>query len=165
VVAGEAQTYVLVRGRGPSLPATPVLFDPHNDIAILRVARLHVRPLLLASGPVAGESGAILGYPLDRGFNRQPGRLGQTQYTATENAYGNPTVREISNLRGLVRLGNSGGPLVDGHGQVIGTVFAQITNAPKAQPGGFAVPDSVVGDELARARTRRAPVSTQSCAD
>ena len=50
--------------------------------------------------------------------------------TATTNAYGNPAVRLISSLRGEVESGNSGGPLVDSAGKVIGTVFAEITNAP-----------------------------------
>ena len=142
-----------------------MLFDPHNDIAILSVPGLHAPALTLARGPLSGESAAILGYPLNRGFNRQPGRLGATQVTATQNAYGNSTVREISSLRGLVRPGNSGGPMIDTAGQVIGTVFAQITNAPKGEPGGFAVPDAVVRTELAKARIAHRAVSTQGCAD
>jgi S1-C subfamily serine protease len=165
VVAGETDTVVQVGGRGQGLPATAVLFDSHNDIAILSVPGLRSAALTLARRPVSGESGAILGYPLDGGFNRQPGRLGDTQVAGAQNAYSAPTVREISSLRGLVRPGNSGGPIVDSSGQVIGTVFAQITNAPKGEPGGFAVPDQVVQAELARARSARGAVSTQSCAD
>lgn len=164
VVAGETRTFVQRRGRGPALPATVVLFDPHNDIALLRVPRLHAAPLALAMGPAPGESGAILGYPLDGPFRREAGRLGQTQYTATEDAYGDPALRDISSLRGLVRPGNSGGPLVDATGQVLATVFAQVTDAPKGEPGGFAVPDSVVASELARGARATAGVSTQSCA-
>ena len=165
VVAGETDTAVELGGRAPGLRATPVLFDPRNDIAILSVPGLAARALTLAGEPASGESGAILGYPLDRGFNRQPGRLGYTQVIATQNAYGNQAVREISSLRGLVRPGNSGGPMVDPAGQVIGTVFAQITNSPNGEPGGFAVPDSVVRSEIARARSSRGAVSTQGCAD
>jgi S1-C subfamily serine protease len=165
VVAGETNTVVQVGGRGPGLSATAVVFDPHNDIAILSVPGLQVAALTLARGPLSGESGAILGYPLNGAFNRQPGRLGDTQLTATQNAYNDPTVREISSLRGLVRPGNSGGPMIDASGQVIGTVFAQITNAPKGEPGGFSVPDRVVQAELAKAGGARGSVSTRSCAD
>lgn len=165
VVAGETNTVVQVGGRGPGLPATALVFDPHNDIAILSVPGLSAAALTLASKPASGESAAILGYPLNGGFNRQPGRLGDTQVTNTQNAYGAPTVREISSLRGLVRPGNSGGPMVDASGQVVGTVFAQITNAPRGEPGGFAVPDAVVSGELAKARRARGAVSTQNCAD
>ena len=165
VVAGETNTVVQVGGRGIGLRATALVFDPHNDIAILSVPGLTAPALTLASGPASGESGAILGYPLDGPFVREPGRLGETQVTATQNAYGDSTVREISSLRGLVRPGNSGGPMIDTAGEVIGTVFAQITNAPRGEPGGFAVPDAVVRAELTKARNAHHAVSTQSCAD
>jgi S1-C subfamily serine protease len=168
VVAGETNTLVQVGGRGLGLRATVRVFDPHNDIAILSVPGLAATALTLETNPptsASGESGAILGYPLNGGFNRQPGRLGETQFTATQNAYGDPTVREISSLRGLVRPGNSGGPMVDASGQVIGTVFAEITNAPEGEPGGFAVPDAVVRAELTKARSAHRAVSTKSCAD
>jgi hypothetical protein len=51
---------------------------------------------------------------------------------------------------------------VDAAGAVLGTVFAEITNAPLS---GLAVPDSVVRLELARARRARHAVSTQGCAE
>jgi S1-C subfamily serine protease len=164
VVAGETDTTVQPHGRGPGLAATVLVFDSHNDVAVLSVPGLHARALMLASGPASGESGAILGYPLDGPFDRQPGRLGDTQYAATSNAYGNPTVREITGLRGLVRPGNSGGPVIDAAGEVIGTVFAQITNAPTDEPAGFAVPDTVVRAELDKAQRAHRAVSTESCA-
>ncbi len=165
VVAGQRHPTVQVDGTGGGLPAEVVGFDPHNDIAVLRVQGLGVPALSLASGPVTGESAAILGYPENGPFNAQPARLGQTRITSTENAYGNPALRLISSLRGLVRSGNSGGPVVDAEGQVIGTVFAEITNAPAGEPGGFAVPNSVVSAELEKARDQPTAVSAQGCAD
>ena len=166
VVAGETDTVVQVHGVGPGLSAAPVVFDPKNDIAILRVPGLDAHPLSLARNPAAGAAAAILGYPLDGPYNRQPARLGQTQLTATENAYGQgPVNRQISSLRGLVRPGNSGGPMVDSSGQVLATVFAAITNSAPGQAGGFAVPDSVVRAELAKAFARHHTVSSGNCAD
>lgn len=165
VVAGESDTTVHIGGGGPGLPAEALVFDPHNDIAVLHVVGLDEPALSLAARPVAGASAAILGYPEDGGFNRQPGRLGATARTSTENAYGQgPTERSISSLRGLVRPGNSGGPMVDAAGQVVATVFAAITDAPRGQPGGFAVPDAVVAGELAKAHRARRFVSTDGCA-
>ena len=87
-------------GAGRQLPASVVVFDPHNDIAVLRVPGLSARALVLASGPVQGESAAILGFPLNGPFRARPARLGATQMTDTTNAYGNPAVRLISSLRG-----------------------------------------------------------------
>ncbi|HEX3616596.1 MAG TPA: MarP family serine protease [Solirubrobacteraceae bacterium] len=165
VVAGEDDTSVRLGGRGNSLPAAVVVFDPHNDIAVLRVPGLSAPALTLASNPAVGESAAILGFPLNHGFTLAPARLGATQTTNTTNAYGNPAVRLISSLRGWVRSGNSGGPMVDAAGQVIGTVFAQITNAPHGERSGLSVPNSVVERELRRAAVARHSVSTEGCAD
>ena len=164
VVAGETDTVVQVGGHPPDLRAAPVVFDARNDISVLRVPGLSGRPLSLAAAPRPGTAAAILGYPLDGPFDRQPGRLGQTQLTSTENAYGQgPVLREISSLRGLVRPGNSGGPMIDRRGRVLATVFAAITNPPSGQPGGFAVPDSVVATELAKARAARRTVGSGPC--
>ena len=165
VVAGEASTSVQLRGTGPRRRAHVLVFDAHNDIAVLRVAGLSAPALQLASGPAVGESAAILGFPLNGSFALQPARLGATQRTDTSNAYGNPATRLISSLRGLVQSGNSGGPVIDAAGQVIGTVFAQITNAPANNPSGLAVPNAVVRRELQRAARARHFVSTRSCAD
>ena len=160
-----SRTSVQLRGVGSELPGRVVLFDPHNDIAVLRVPLLRARALPLASEPAVGESAAILGFPLNHGFRARPARLGTTQTTATTNAYGNPAVRLISSLRGVVESGNSGGPLVDSAGRVIGTVFAEITNAPKNEPSGLAVPNSIVRAALRTALAARHPVSTKGCAE
>jgi S1-C subfamily serine protease len=61
-------------------------------------------------------------------------------------------------LRGVVRSGNSGGPMVDGSGRVVTTVFAARTSRPR---GGFGVPNAIVARVLRRAR---GPVSTGPCA-
>ncbi len=162
VVAGESDTVVEVGGQPPGLPARVVVFDAHNDIAVLRVAGLGVPSLTLAPSAPPGRSAAILGYPEDGGFDSQPARIGQTETTPTEDAYGNgPVEREITTLRGLVRPGNSGGPLVDARGRVAATVFAAIVGTP--QHGGFSVPDDVVAGELRHAR-RSGAVSTGACA-
>jgi len=165
VVAGEKNTVVQPGGAGRSLRARVIVFDPHNDIAVLSVRGLSAPALRVASNPAPGESAAILGFPLNLGFKVVPARLGSTQRTNTTNAYGNPAMRVISSLRGLVQSGNSGGPLVDAGGQVIGTVFAEITNAPRNEHSGLAVPDSVVRAELSSARVARHSVSTQECSD
>jgi S1-C subfamily serine protease len=165
VVAGERNTVVQPGGAGGTLRARVIVFDPHNDIAVLSVPGLRAPALTLASNPASGESAAILGFPLNGSFNVQPARLGATQLTNTTNAYGNPAMRMISSLRGLVRSGNSGGPMVDAGGQVIGTVFAEITNAPANEHSGLAVPNSVVRVELAKARVARHSVGTEGCSD
>ena len=49
------------------------------------------------------------------------------------------------NLRGLIQSGNSGGPVVNGRGRVVATVFAATTSGPR---GGYGVPNDLVRDAL-----------------
>ena len=86
----------------------------------------------------AATAGAVLGYPENGPYAVAPARFGETRTVISEDSYGNgPIHRSIAFLRGSVRSGNSGGPLVDSRGRVIGTVFAATTAGP---PGGFADP-------------------------
>jgi S1-C subfamily serine protease len=164
VVAGETDTNVQVGGNQPGLDATVIDFDPRDDIAVLRVQGLNEPPLRLVRNPHAGTAAAILGYPLDGGFDAEPGRIGQTETVNTEDAYGNgPVMRSITALRGRVRPGNSGGPMIDQAGQVVATVFAAITGSTAGQ-GGFAVPNALVATQLAKSASRTHGVSTQPCA-
>jgi len=158
VVAGEDDTRVLLEGTGSGMDAQAVAFDPRNDVAVLRVDGLHARALPIASNPAAGTSAAILGFPLNGPYDVRPGRLGQTRDVLTQDAYGRgPVRRRIASLRGVVRSGNSGGPMVDGAGRVVATIFAATTSGPR---GGYAVPNDVVRRALAGANGR---VDTGPC--
>jgi S1-C subfamily serine protease len=162
VVAGEADTAVQVDGIGPGQAAEVLGFDSHDDVAVLRIPGLRAPSLGMAGRAAPGTPAAILGYPLDGSFDAQPARLGRTSTVSTEDAYGQGHVlRTITALRGRVRPGNSGGPLVDAHGRVLATIFAALTGTD--HPGGFAVPNSVVRSQLRKALARDRPVGTGHC--
>jgi hypothetical protein len=164
VVAGEDDTTIQIGGSGAGHHAEVVRFDPHDDIAILRVPGLNLSSLAIARRSPSGTAAAILGYPLDGAFDAEPGRLGQTESVRTQNAYGEGHIqRSITALRGRVRPGNSGGPMVDASGRVVATVFASITGTRRA--GGFAVPNALVSRQLVKARRSRAGVGTGHCAN
>jgi S1-C subfamily serine protease len=157
VVAGEDDTSVTTQD-GASFDADVVHYDPANDLALLSVAA-DLPSLPLAIDPEAGTGGAVLGYPENGPYAVTPARLGDTRATISEDSYGNgPISRPIASLRGVVRSGNSGGPLVDGGGRVLGTVFAATTSGV---PGGFAVPNEIVAAAL---REATEPVDTGPCA-
>jgi S1-C subfamily serine protease len=165
VVAGERDTTVEVGGRSPGLPAQPIAFDPTDDIAVLRVGNLGLPALSLLGSPASGRAGAILGYPENGPFNVQPGRIGRTQTVLTQDIYGRGVSRLLTPLRGVVRPGNSGGPLVDESGRVLTTVFASTVDGPS--PAGYGVADATVAAVLADANARASQggqVSTGSCA-
>jgi hypothetical protein len=153
VVAGESDTVVLVPGQPIRIPATVVLLDVHNDIAVLHVPGARETPLQLAD-PRSGASVAILGYPLDGGLTATPGRIGKTATVLTQDALGHgPVARSITAVAGHVRHGDSGGPAVDKAGRVESVIFA----ARLGTESGYGVPPSIVRDDLARAGTRRLP--------
>jgi S1-C subfamily serine protease len=165
VVAGETDTRVEPGGNAPGLAAQAIAFDPHDDIAVLRVAGLAARPLALAANAKPSTSAAILGYPEDGPFDAEPGRIGDTLDVNTEDAYGQgPVLRSVTQLLGRVRPGNSGGPMVNSSGQVLATVFAAITGGGGGGGGGFAVPNALVAQQLRAAEARGAPVGTGQCA-
>jgi hypothetical protein len=162
VVAGERDTTVELGGQPPDMPAEAIAFDPTNDIAVLRVRSLAgVSSLSVVDEPASGRAGAILGYPENGPYDVRPARIGRTQTVLTSNAYGQgPVSRLLTPLRGVVRPGNSGGPLVDGNGNVLTTVFAGTVGG--GTPGGYGVANATVLGILADAGS--AAVSTGPCA-
>jgi S1-C subfamily serine protease len=161
VVAGQDDTTVQLRGTEPAQDADAVWYDPANDLAILHSAALSGAPALeLDTTARSGTSSAILGFPGNGPYTVQPGRLGETSAVTSQDSYGRgPIRRRVTSFRGVVRSGNSGGPMVDGRGRVVTTVFAASLGA--GDPGGFGIPDEVVADGLRRAR---GPVDTGPCA-
>jgi S1-C subfamily serine protease len=159
VVAGEDDTVVEARGQPPDLSAQTLVFDRRNDIAVLRVPGLSAPALRLARTPRSGTPVGVLGYPRNGPFRIRAGRLAPERTAITQDAYGEgPVTRRLVPFRGRVEPGNSGGPLVNTRSEVEATVFAAATSGP---PGGYAVPNSIVRRDLARADRR---VETGPCA-
>src|SRR5689334_7494706 len=155
VVAGENDTEV-VQLDGHGLAAQVVVFDPHDDVAVLRVRGLDAKPLRLVD-PRPGAPIAIVGYPLNGPLSSSAGRIGSTASVLAQDAYGHgPTRRIVTSLSGKVQHGNSGGPAVDAGGAVQSTIFA----ARAVGGGGYGVPASVVRRDLDRVG---GPVSTGDC--
>ncbi len=147
VVAGSDDTTITTQ-EGTEMEATAVYYSPARDLALLRVgAELPTLPI--SGRNEAGASAAVLGYPENGPYAVEPARIGETRSTVSEDSYGNgPITRTIIALAGDVRSGNSGGPLVDSRGQVVGVVFAATTGG---RAGGFAIPAEQVREAVAEA--------------
>jgi hypothetical protein len=155
VVAGVAAPEI-DRNDGRLLPAAVVYFDKTNDIAVLRVPDLDAKPLQLTEA-VEGTPAGMLGYPNNGPYRETAVRVGRVVTIIGRDAYGNfPVSRKVTTLRGTIRSGNSGGPVVDADGRVIATVFARRA----VSDGGYGVPTDIVQTALAGAGTR--PLET-SC--
>jgi S1-C subfamily serine protease len=146
VVAGSDDTTVTTQD-GTELDATPIYYQPRRDLALLQVGS-PLPTLPISSRREVGEDAAVLGYPENGPYALAPARIGETRATVSEDSYGNgPIERIIVALSGNVRSGNSGGPLVDPRGNVVGTVFAATTSGTR---GGFAIPAEQVREALGR---------------
>ncbi len=161
VVAGTDR--VQVETTDGMLDATVVNYDPQTDVAILRVPGLRAPVLQLAAKPAtSGLSGLVLGYPLDGPYTASAARVRDRIHLRGPDIYNASTVvRNVYTVRAVVRSGNSGGPLLDGSGQVLGLVFGAAVDNDET---GFVLADDEIVDDVASAASRTVPVSTGTCA-
>jgi S1-C subfamily serine protease len=161
VVAGTDR--VQVETSDGALDATVVTYDPETDVAVLKVPGLRAPVLQLASQPaVSGLSGLVLGYPLDGPYTASAARVRDRIHLRGPDIYNASTVvRNVYTVRAVVRSGNSGGPLLDGSGQVLGLVFGAAVDNDET---GFVLADDEISDDVATASSRNVEVSTGACA-
>ncbi|HEX6673457.1 MAG TPA: MarP family serine protease [Actinomycetes bacterium] len=127
VVAGTGNQTVRARD-GTRHKATVILFDPNRDLAILRVGGSTLAPLEARADVPNGTEGAVIGYP-GGGDEKIVGArvVARTSAVGRDIYSRNLAKREIFVLRATVRKGDSGGPVVDRQGRLLGVVFAAST--------------------------------------
>ena len=150
VVADNDRVAVRRDGAWRGYEAEVVTVDRSNDVAVLEVDGLDLSALPVAE-PEPGEPVAIVGYPYGGPLDTEPGRIGGTSRAVTRDTTGNgPVNRYITSIRGEANPGNSGGPIVNDQGEVVGTVFASAGYGDVA----YAIPPSVVSEQLELAQGR-----------
>jgi len=129
VVAGERSTSV-ERDDGRRLSATVVSFDPERDLAVLHVADLN-RPALVIGPASRGDIGGVFGHPGGEPLRIAPFQVSrQLEATGMDIYDQRPTDRQVLELAATLRPGDSGAPLVNPSGVVIGVAFAISTDQP-----------------------------------
>ncbi|MGH9069341.1 MAG: MarP family serine protease [Acidimicrobiales bacterium] len=143
-------------------PAVAIEFDPRFDLAVLRTSNLNEPVLTLDTSAVGrGAQAAVLGYPEGGPFSPVPASVLQDFRARGSDIYGQgTTVRQVYAIHALVLPGNSGGPLVEPNGQVIGVVFSKSVSTPDL---GYALASPGVAARVAEAEAHPAPSGTGSC--
>ncbi len=123
VVAGSESVTVEVDGQ--TYDASVVSYDPDADISILDVTDLPSAPLQFTEQEaVPGTDGIVMGYPGGGDFTATPSRVREVIELNGPDIYRTATVtREVYTIRGTVQQGNSGGPMINRGGKVLGVVF------------------------------------------
>jgi S1-C subfamily serine protease len=157
VVSGTTGTTVVPHG-SQRTTAKVVLFDPNRDIAILYTPQLSLDALPVGE-PQRGTHGAVIGYPGGGPEETRPAVVSVTMPAQGRDIYDQNLVeRQIVVFSGSVRPGNSGGPLVDLRGRVLGLVFAASSSNPDQA---YALSNTEVSADVQQAVGRTSGIDTQ----
>lgn len=125
VVIDEALSYTAIFSDGRKYKATVVARDPINDLALLKIdgANLPVLPLASAESIKIGQTAIAVGNSLGRypntvtkGIVSGVGRA----LTATSSGGKSETLDAVIQTDAAINSGNSGGPLINSRGEVVG---------------------------------------------
>jgi S1-C subfamily serine protease len=162
VVAGTRSNTVEVNGSRRS--ARVVVYDPQRDLAVLYVPGL-TGPVMPFTGRPAqtGADAIVLGFPLDGPYDAQSARVRDRRDITGPDIYNSGKVtREVYTIRGLVRSGNSGGPMVTPEGAVLGVIFAAAADDPQT---GFAITAEEAAPVAIAGQNRTQTENTGPCAE
>jgi S1-C subfamily serine protease len=160
VLAGVADPVVIAEG--DEYDATPVYVDERLDVAVLAVPGLRTLPLSFTGEPAdSGDDAIIMGYPGGGPFYVGPARVrDRGEISGPDFRNTQTVVRDVYALFGSVRAGNSGGPLFDTDGSVLGVVFASAIDDPNT---GYALTAQQVAEAARQGAASRQEVTTGPC--
>ena len=119
-------------------PADIVGYEEASDLSLLRIDA-EVPPLVIGQAQL-GATGAVLGFSASSEFLVSPARI--EHYVSASGLWGSGTARSVYVLAADVRKGQSGGPLLDRNGSVVGVAFAT-ARGPAEVGFAFSLPELV----------------------
>jgi S1-C subfamily serine protease len=134
---------------GNGYSAAVLGFDPYSDLAVLSVNApiSEFKPLQITSSSTlqVGDFVAAVGSPFGLAGSMTSGIISQLGRTITETAAGNYPIADVIQTSTPINSGNSGGPLLNDQGQVVGITTAVVSNS---QGLGFAIPSNSIMREM-----------------
>ena len=161
-VVGTAGEIEVLFPDGRSMPATRVGSDEATDLAVLKVEPTEALPYVqfdTSSAPIVGEWVIAFGNPFGLFEATQPSvSVGVVSATGRDlRAEGDGRLyRDMIQTDAAVNQGNSGGPLVNAEGQVIGVNTAIYSDTGGSIGLGFAVPAARAARIVSELRERGA---------
>ena len=166
VIAGATTISVTLYGKLTSMPATLIDTDPANDVALLQITGASNLPTVsygnskdVQVGDAVVAIGNALGLSAGSPTVTQ-GIISATGRTVQASGSSGNATETLSNMfqtDAAFNPGNSGGPLVDSSGQVIGmntAVAANEDGTSQAQNIGFAIPSNKIEQLLPALRDK-----------
>lgn len=142
--------------------ARVVYYNPDVDLAVLYAPDLELPPLQWASAPAAsGDDAIVMGFPHSGPFTASPARVRDRITIAGPDIYAQGRVeRDAYTVRGSIQQGNSGGPMVNAQGEVLGVIFgASVDNTDT----GYAITASETRKQIGDISRLRDQVDTGAC--
>jgi S1-C subfamily serine protease len=160
VVSGTGSHTIQTPG-GAVMQATVVFFDPERDVAVLYAPAYRGAPLTFGNAN-RGTKAAVIGYPGGGPELTVPAVVdGEVSAEGRDIYNANLVTRQILVIQARVRPGNSGGPLVDLDGKVVGLVFATSAGDPNQA---YALSDSEISGDIQNAQSHPSPTDTSAYA-
>ena len=156
VVSGTT-SHSIQRVDGTTMRATVVMFDPTRDVAVLYVPSFTTSGLTFGSAS-RGTQGAVIGYPGGQAEKVVPAVVdGEVPAEGRDIYNQNLVTRQILVMQASVHPGNSGGPMVDLQGRVLGMVFATSASDPNQA---YALTDDEIAPDIQSAEAHPNPTDT-----
>jgi S1-C subfamily serine protease len=160
VVAGVTEPVVLTPA-GNTYTGRVVYFNAKQDLAVIAVNGMATAPLTMGADLAEGAKAVFDGYPLGGPFLSSPAAVQSVTTINTPNIYGSdPSPREVYYLAADVQEGNSGGPVLDAAGAVVGLIFAR---SATTQHLGFAMTTADLSPVVTEAPSLTSAVSSGTC--